>query len=203
MSQIAAPANQRLRITLLRASFICLLPLLVFAAPQSVGQVWFPALQMLGLFLIIAAVLGRFWSILYIGRHKNHNVIRQGPYSLCRHPLYFFSVLGVTGFGLLLGSVLLALVLGTLTLGILYATARREEAYLRRAFGPAYDAYAADTPAILPNPRLFRTEAEITVSIRHLRGNLMDALVFLSFIPLAMLIRSLQDQKVVPTFPIW
>jgi hypothetical protein len=152
---------------------------------------------------VIAAVLGRFWSILYIGGHKNNTVMQDGPYSVCRHPLYLFSTLGVFGLGLMLGSIVLAMALGGLTLVILSVTARKEEAILRGMFGSAYDIYAARVPMILPKPALFRSPATVTVSVPHLRENLMDALVFLTFIPLAELMEWLKDVNMFPTVPIF
>ena len=62
----------------------------------------------LGLAAIIVAIVGRAWCSLYIGGRKNAQVMQDGPYSICRHPLYFFSTIGATGFGLLLDSLLLA-----------------------------------------------------------------------------------------------
>jgi protein-S-isoprenylcysteine O-methyltransferase Ste14 len=163
----------------------------------------FELLEVAGLALVITAVLGRFWAILYIGGHKNHLVMQDGPYSICRHPLYLFSTLGVVGLGLMLGSLVLTALLGLLVLAILSATARKEEAFLRGRFGQAYDDYAARVPMILPGVALFRTPATLTVSIPHLRQNLMDALVFLSFIPMAELFEYLKDLSAVPTVPIW
>ena len=87
MTATALPVNQRLRINTLRFIFLLVLPLVAVAAPMGADRTWFPLLQLAGLGLIIASVLGRFWSILYIGGHKNLEVVQQGPYSMCRHPL--------------------------------------------------------------------------------------------------------------------
>jgi protein-S-isoprenylcysteine O-methyltransferase Ste14 len=163
----------------------------------------FELMEVAGLAAIIAAVLGRFWSILYIGGHKNNTVMQAGPYSICRHPLYLFSTLGVFGLGLMLGSIVLALAFGGLTLLILTVTARKEEAVLRGLFGGSYDTYAARVPMILPKPSLFQSPGSITVSVPHLRENLMDALVFLTFIPLAELMEMVKEMNLLPTFPIF
>jgi hypothetical protein len=53
---------------------------------------------------------------------------------------------------------------------------------------------------ILPRLSGFHTESSITVSVPHLRQNLMDALVFLLFIPLAELLREVAH---LPVLPIW
>lgn len=198
------PANQKRRIAILRLFAVAALPLILFTRPYWAEDT--PPLEMMeniGLLLVVAAVLGRFWAILYIGAMKNRAVLEEGPYSICRHPLYFFSTLGVTGFGLMLGSVTLALILGTVTFLILSATAAREEAWLRGAFGPAYDGYAARVPRVWPRPALFRSSETISVSVRALRVNFADALVFLAFIPLAEGINGAKSAALWATLPVW
>ncbi len=198
----STPVNQAIRVNILRLAFLLAVPLLIFthsAWPEPVFEV----LEVLGLALIITAVLGRFWSILYIGGHKNQTVMQDGPYSVCRHPLYLFSTLGVLGLGLMLGSIVMTIFLGGMTFAILSATARKEEAFLRGQFGPDYDAYAARVPMIVPRLSGFRTEGEVTISVPHLRQNLMDALVFLSFIPLAEALEFLNENHMLPGMAIW
>jgi protein-S-isoprenylcysteine O-methyltransferase Ste14 len=198
-SSRSTPVNQVIRVNLLRAAFLCTLPLMIFthsAWPDELQEV----LEIIGLTCVIGAVLGRFWAILYIGGHKNNSIMQEGPYSICRHPLYLFSTFGVVGLGLMLGSLVLTVVLGVLTFMILSITAKKEEAFLRHKFGPTYDAYAAVVPMILPRLSGFRSEASIVVSVSHLRQNLMDALVFLLFIPLAELLREVAH---LPVLPIW
>ena len=154
---IAQPFNQRIRIAALRVALLGLLPLTLFVdpilAPRAAGEV----MENLGVGLIIAGVIGRFWSILYIGGHKNACVMDQGPYSVCRHPLYLFSTIAVLGFGLMLQSLVLAVFTTGVIFTILSLTAAREEGFLRRTFGREYDAYAARVPRIFPDPRLFTT----------------------------------------------
>jgi protein-S-isoprenylcysteine O-methyltransferase Ste14 len=196
------PVNQAIRVNILRLAFILSVPLLIFthsAWPEPVFEV----LEVLGLAFVITAVLGRFWAILYIGGHKNQTVMRDGPYSICRHPLYLFSTIGVLGLGLMLGSLVMTLLLGGITFVILSMTARKEEAFLRGTFGPAYGVYAAEVPMILPRLSGFRTEDNIAISIPQLRRNLMDALVFLSFIPLAEALEFLNETHVLSGIAIW
>lgn len=195
---------ERLRITILRATFLLCLPLILFTRSAWMRPEWvFEILEAIGIFAIIAGVLGRFWSILYIGGRKNNQVMQDGPYSMCRHPLYFFSTLAVAGLGLMLGSLVLTAVLGGLTFVILSQTAAREEARLRQMFPGAYAAYAAQVPRILPDPRLFRTEENVMFSVSQLRRNFADAVVFLSFIPLAELMEWLKQIDAVPSIALW
>ncbi len=154
--------------------------------------------RLMGTLLIVAGVLGRFWAILYIGTRKNKLIMQDGPYSVCRHPLYLSSTLGVAGFGLLLGSLVVAGFLTLLVFAILYGTAGREEAFLRREFGRAYDDYAAEVPRILPRMSGFHTPDVISVQIAPLQMTYADALVFLGFLPLALAVDWLRAVQILP-----
>ena len=187
MSAVAAtPFDQRIRIGLLRLGAVILVPLLVLTRPYVAEEgLAFELMENLGVFLIIVCVLGRFWSILYVGQHKNRSVVTDGPYSITRNPLYFFSTVGAFGVGLLFGKLSLALALGGGVLALLYFTARREQAYLAAEFGADYADYAARVPMFLPDPRLFVTAPTVQISAGALRRNLLDAFVFLAAIPIA------------------
>jgi protein-S-isoprenylcysteine O-methyltransferase Ste14 len=198
------PFNQKIRIAVLRGFFLLAVPLILFTRSAWMEPGWlFDLFEVTGVFLIITSVLGRFWAILYIGALKNHEVMQDGPYSICRHPLYLFSTIGVIGFGMMLGSLLLTLFLGGAAFAILTATAHREEAFLRAEFGAAYDRYAARVPRIWPRLALFEARPTVTSSIAALRTNFFDALVFLAFIPLAELMEGLKEAGLLPTVPLF
>ena len=187
------PFNQKIRLRALRLMALGLIPSAFVIHPilseTGAGEV----LEMTGIGLVIAGVLGRFWSILYIGGHKDALVMDQGPYSVCRHPLYFFSSIAVLGFGIMLQSLVFAVLLTGLIFAVLSATAAREEAFLRSEFGDAYDAYARRTPRIIPDPPLFKTTDTIRVNVHSLRTNFFDALVLVAFIPVAESIEELRE----------
>ena len=192
------------RINLLRLSFVLALPALVFSKSIWEEIVWISeTADMLGLFSIITAVLGRFWSIIYIGGRKSNLVFQDGPYSMSRHPLYLFSTIGAVGIGLMLGSIALTILLAGLTFVILNATAEKEEQYLRATFGDSYDDYAARVPRIIPKVSLFKTENTVTFSVSELRSNMFDAFVFLGFIPLTEALEHIKELGIFPTFPIF
>ena len=192
------------RINLLRLSFVIAIPLLLFSKSVWDTGGWLSeGVDMIGLFLIITAVLGRFWAIIYIGDRKSHLVFQDGPYSIARHPLYLFSTIGTVGFGLMMGSVFLTILLAGITFLILNATAEKEEHFLRDKFGDDYDEYASRVPRIVPNFSLFKTEKTSTFSIAELRNNMFDALVFLGFIPLSEALEALKRLEILPTFPIF
>lgn len=186
--------SQRARYWSARLAILAVLPVILMTRSVWGDDPWvYVTLESLGVVCVMAAVLGRFWAILYIGGRKNQAVVRDGPYSVCRHPLYACSTLGAVGLGLMFGSVLLAVTLGALALAILSATAAREETALRAAFGTDYDAYVHDVPRLIPDPRRFTTPPEVTFRAAALRTNLWDALAFLALIPLAQVVKLLRE----------
>lgn len=198
------PADQRRRIARLRLFFALALIPVIWGVPiwQETG----PALAVMrcaGSLGIFAAVLGRFWAILYIGGRKNAQVMQEGPYSICRHPLYLFSTVGAASFGLLLGSLLLTAAFGFGAYAILTATARREEDYLGRLFGPAYRDYAARVPRILPRPGMFRAGDGLQLDLNCLRRNLADALVFIAALPVTEAIRLMHEAGLAQGFSLF
>ena len=50
-------------------------------------------------FLLVGAI-GRIWCSVHIAGRKNAEVVAHGPYSVCRNPLYFFSMFAFMGAGL-------------------------------------------------------------------------------------------------------
>lgn len=184
------PADQRRRIARLRLFFaLALIPVIWGVPIWPQDGVVLALMRCAGSLGLVTAVLGRFWAILYIGGRKNAQVMQEGPYSICRHPLYLFSTIGAASFGLLLGSLLLTAAFGCGAYAILTATARREEAYLHRLFGPAYRDYAARVPRILPRPWLFHAGNSLQLDLNCLRRNLADALVFIAAFPVTEAIR--------------
>jgi protein-S-isoprenylcysteine O-methyltransferase Ste14 len=74
----------------------------------------------------------------------------EGPFSLCRHPLYAGNILICTGIFLMHGNEWTVL-FGTLTYVLLHAAiVRAEEAHLLQAFGSAYEDYSRRNPRWLP-----------------------------------------------------
>ena len=194
---------QRQRINALRGAGLLLLPAILWTRTAWTSPWAIDLMEAAGVLLIFTGVIGRLWSILYIGGRKSSEVLQDGPYSICRHPLYLFSSIASAGFGLMLGSLLMAAVIGGVVFTILYLTASHEEANLRRTFGDQYQAYAEHTPRVLPDLSRFRTAPVITVNIATLHRNFRDNLIFLALIPVAYGARWLDSTGALATFPIY
>jgi protein-S-isoprenylcysteine O-methyltransferase Ste14 len=129
------------------------------------------ALAMSGLAwpVFIGGAALRLWSTLYIGGSKGARVVGEGPYSLCRNPLYVATFLGVFSGGLFLDSILLCTAAGLILVGYASIVVPIEERVLRRRFGIAYDEYCEAVPRFLPRPRGFRSPRHIEVDVKALR----------------------------------
>ncbi|MDN2583678.1 isoprenylcysteine carboxylmethyltransferase family protein [Aquibium sp. ELW1220] len=191
--------HQRTRIRLLQAGGVALGLLLLAGQPRWTGAVH-ERLEFLGFCLVVACIAGRLWSILYLGGRKNRSLVVEGPYSMTRNPLYVFSTIGAVGVGLIYGSVVVALLLGVLSAWAFFLTARKEEAYLREAFGQPYATYAARTPLFWPRPSLYRDSAEVSFSPKVLKQTFLDGLVFLAMFPALEAIEWLQAEGVLKVF---
>lgn len=137
----------------LRLTAVLLLGILGLVAVSNRTWASGPAgelLELAGLACIACAVLGRVWTSVYIAGYKDSHLVRHGPYSAVRHPLYAFSMLAMLGVGLATRSLAITIVL-VATFALIYArAARSEDAYLRSRHAAGYADYAAAVPAFLP-----------------------------------------------------
>ena len=111
--------------------------------------------DIIGFTFIVMAGVGRIWAAAYISGFKSGKVVKIGPYSMMRNPLYFFSFLGFIGIGLVFGSIILAAMLIAVFMITHWPTILAEEAMLRKLFGKEYDAYFDATPRFFPKFSLF------------------------------------------------
>ncbi|MDE0204959.1 MAG: isoprenylcysteine carboxylmethyltransferase family protein [Candidatus Tectomicrobia bacterium] len=196
----ALPSNQRARINVCRCLGLLLIPPALFIRPYFAGA-FGGFLEQAGVMLVIACVLGRCWAMLYIGGNKNGRLTTTGPYSLCRNPLYVFSVLGVAGCGLMIQSLTYAVLLTSVALAILFQAARSEEGYLAEKFGEDYAAYRRRTPRFVPvNFRAFQTASSLRVNVSSLKRCFWDATLFILTIPALELVEWLHEIDAVATF---
>lgn len=118
-----------------------------------------------GWFLFVAGALLRWWATLYVESRKDRALVDEGPYSICRNPLYlgtFFMVVAIAAY---LKSV--TFVAGALVATLLYlaATLPIEERRLSDQFGEQYQRYAASVPRWWPRLGRLRTSPTIQVSV--------------------------------------
>lgn len=191
------PANQKARIRLLQlGALMMFLPFLIMRPAFS--QDGSDVIEQFGVGFVLLAVVGRMWSILYIGTKKNRELVTAGPYSISRNPLYVFSTIGAAGIGLFVGSVVSALILALLVYAVLVATAAKEAAHLESRFGDHYRAYSRRTPMFWPKPSLYQEAGDVTFSPAALRRTFLDGLLFVAALPAIELIETLKEAGHIP-----
>ena len=158
-----------------------------FMALLFVGSAWpeeiHESIEVVGLALIVIGIAGRIWCTLYIGGRKAAEIVAEGPYSISRNPLYVFSSIAAGGAGAATGSIVLGLVFMIVCAAAFRVVILREEAYLREAFGPAFETYVARVPRFLPDLSLFRDVPKITVDMALVYRTMGDGLVFFAAMP--------------------
>ncbi|MEX2120288.1 MAG: isoprenylcysteine carboxylmethyltransferase family protein [Pirellulales bacterium] len=118
-------------------------------------------------FLCGAAV--RFWATLYVGGRKGVSLVHEGPYSICRNPLYLGTCLIAMSAAIMLGSLTLAAGVSLVAMFYAMATVPAEERFLRQRLGDVYLRYCETVPRFVPRFSGFRTPQRITVSVKSLR----------------------------------
>src|SRR5262245_19040373 len=169
------------RIAWSRVLVVTVLLLAVFTRPPELsGLGWVTELsEMLGFALLASACLWRIWCALFIAGNKNGELATAGPYSVVRNPLYLGNFAGALGFGFAVEQPYLAALFG-LAFALFYpAVVAREEARLGELFGERYREYCARVPRWLPDWSLYQEPAVVSVSPRHIRGAIFDAMWFL------------------------
>ena len=163
------------------ASFFLIL--LLISQPKPWHNDWFRAVMMwVGYALVMVGTFGRIYCSAFIGGKKNDMVVRDGPFSVVRNPLYVFSFIAVAGIGLESQMfVVLVLLVGTFMLYYPNVVAK-EEAFLKHKFGEPYEKYMKEVPRWFPSFRLFVEPEQFESRPRFIRKTALDAAIF--FLPL-------------------
>jgi len=189
---------QRRRRAVLAVLIVLIFLSLLFVRTAAPEDRMHEYVETLGIGLILVAILGRTWCTLYIGDRKSSEIVRGGPYSVTRNPLYVFSTIGAAGIGALTGSLVVAVFLAVLCSLAFYSVILVEEAYLEETFGDPYRQYMRDVPRFIPNPALFKESDMLSVKPQTLYRTFADGLVFFAAYPFFEFIDYLQDAGILP-----
>lgn len=151
---------------IVRLSILVLTFTLLFARWTAIGMLGAgfrpqdPVLRNIGFVLAVGGIalaawarvhLGQFWSDKVVLK-VDHRLIRTGPYSRLRHPIYSGVLLGVAGTALVLGEWR-----GVLAFAILVINysikARREDQILAGAFADSFNEHKRRAGFLLPRLR--------------------------------------------------
>jgi protein-S-isoprenylcysteine O-methyltransferase Ste14 len=150
-------------------------------------------IEWIGLALLGVCIGGRTWCALYIGGRKTRELVTVGPYSLCRNPLYLFSVVGAVGVGAQLGAISIALLAGLITWAAHVSAVTQEERVLLAKHGEHYRGYLAHVPRFFPRPSGWEDVERLEVRPRAVIRTFVDACCFLAALPVAALVDGLQN----------
>lgn len=110
------------------------------------------SLMLIACFMAGIGAFGRIWCSLYIAGYKNNVLLIEGPYSMCRNPLYFFSFIGGVGVACATETFTIPL-LTALAFGMYYPSIiRKEQERLICLFGTLYRQYCREEPSFVPLP---------------------------------------------------
>ena len=155
-------------------------------------------LFLVGMVLVAIASLGRMWCSLYIAGYKNKQLITQGPYSLCRNPLYLFSLIGVVGVGLATETFTYPILFTVFYLVYYPFVVTGEEKRLRELFGAEFDDYSRKTPKIIPDFHGFIEPKSYIVNPRIYRRHIFSALWFVWIVGFLEVLEGLREIGLLP-----
>jgi len=148
---------------------------------------WDTTWEVVSFLILMIAAIGRVWVSAYISGRKTHELVADGPYSLTRNPLYFFSFLAYLGAGLAFEKLTVAFAFVVVFWVSHWPTIMAEESKLRNKFGDEYDDYAKSVPRFWP--RIGRMKLPDTVTFSPVFFN--RAVLHCGFIMLAYLLAHL------------
>lgn len=158
----------------------------------------------IGCGLAAAGAMGRMWCSLYIGGYKNVTLITSGPYSICRNPLYFFSMVGFVGVGMISETLIMPLILFLLFTLYYPIIIKSEERRLAQLHGEVYAEYLRTTPQLWPRFRLLREPVEYLTQPIMFRRHIFSAMWFVWLIGVLEIIETLHEKGMLPVlFSLW
>jgi protein-S-isoprenylcysteine O-methyltransferase Ste14 len=192
---------EKLRIPLSR-SFAVILGVIILFSSSKWEEVSFTSdiLFLTGCILVGIASLGRVWCYLYIAGYKDSSLVTTGPYSISRNPLYFFSLLGALGDGLVTETLVIPSIV-LILFAMYYPTViRSEERRLLSLHGKKFESYCKNTPTFFPKLSLLKEPETYKVNPKIYRRNSFNALWFIWLIGILEIIEAFHETGVLPVY---
>lgn len=181
---MAADLNKN-RMMLSRVLVVIVVLAAFFTTPVLLkGTVFYGLCRLAGFVLLIACAIGRIYSTAFIGGVKNKDLVIVGAYSVHRNPLYFYSLLGAAGVGLMSVQLTSFLVLFCGFFMIYKRLIDREEKFLDGKFGKDFAEYKSNVPKLWPNFKLYSAPAELLFQPKYLTKAVWDAVWWFAPMPL-------------------
>jgi protein-S-isoprenylcysteine O-methyltransferase Ste14 len=139
-------------------------------------------IELSGYLFLLTGLAIRIWCICFIGGRKSKQLINQGPYSLCRNPLYVGTFLLVIGAGLCFENLFMLAFCLAVMAPVHVAVVIMEENHLSKLFGEEYQQYKQSVPRFWPRLRNYKSPETITIYTRAIRRIAVDT-AFVLLIP--------------------
>jgi protein-S-isoprenylcysteine O-methyltransferase Ste14 len=117
----------------------------------------------------LAYVALRVWATMHVGGRKERELQTEGPYSLCRNPLYLGSFAFAVALACFLKSLAFAALLIPAFLVYLQFVVRAEEHFLELRFQEDFRNYCRRTPRFWPRWAEYHTPAIVRVDVGRLK----------------------------------
>jgi len=201
--------NSRIMIKIfMRIAISKLFVLLLFSFLLFTNSIWETtghqivpeSLYPLGVFLVGIGTLGRVWCSLYIAGRKRSELVTEGPYSICRNPLYFFSLVGALGIGFTTETLSVPLIV-LMTFSLYYPLViKREEIQMARLHGAMFETYRGKVPRFIPKFSLFHEAESYVVHVELFRRHVVSAVWFVWLTGILAFVESLHDMGWLPVY---
>lgn len=146
----------------------------------------------IGILLAAIGALGRLWCSSYIAGNKSTRLVTEGPYSLVRNPLYFFSFIGGLGISVTTETLTIPLLFSMVFLWYHHGSMTAEEAHLRKVYGDAFHAYAQRVPRFWPRLSGYVEPGRWELSPAAFRRSLLEVIWF---VVIAVAVHAIDDLR--------
>jgi protein-S-isoprenylcysteine O-methyltransferase Ste14/membrane-associated phospholipid phosphatase len=179
-------------------SLLALLLLLFTGHSFSHGGTVDRFFEISGLFLLSLCSLGRLWALRYISGNKKRGFVTEGPYSIVRHPLYLFTLIGAVGIGLASENVLILALIIIFYLFYYPLAIPAEETNLTNKFGNRYLEYMKKPPWFFPKFSPYKETKRFPVKTSAFARNFVYGMWFIWIFIFMHFIEMLQNSGVLP-----
>ena len=162
----------RKRMAILRISIILIITFIIIdnnfsAFSLNINMNTSLLFSYIGFSLVVLGSFGRIWASLYLEGFKTRKLIKEGPYSMVRNPLYFFSLMLFLGMCFAIKSIAISFALLVVFVLFHIPTILNEEKVLLSTHDESYKAYYESTPRLLPNIFKYKkTESTDMIQVR-------------------------------------
>ena len=165
-TQRLEPAASRILRALTFLILIVLLSTTRIPLPWLYRQLWPSGIWpfWIGAAFTVAGLLFAVWARQHLGSNwsgtvtikQGHELIRSGPYTYVRHPIYTGLLAALLGTTVASGTVRAAIGLAIIAVALVRKS-RIEEGFMREIFPDTYQRYSAEVPALIPFTRPARS----------------------------------------------